>query len=446
MSDHARYVHEAHAEALPVKLFNVLASVSYILALAYIYDVEMLYHWRYLGFDGSVNINKLGFALTAGAGMGLLLPARKDTRALLLYVMHYAFFIPSLIITAFSDAQASYAVTWVLSYALIILVSKASFPPLIFKYTQAQNIALFCIFMTTVAIVSIAWFGGLRNFNLNLESVYDFREATALDMPAVFSYVYSSVANVFIPVALVLGVIYRDRTVVVMTVIAAIVLFGMSHHKSVFFTPFIVLGLYFVFRSRNWWALIGAGFLGAVALCLFDILWIQYLEQSTNSSIINSYIARRTLLTPPLLDRNFVEFFEYSDKYYWSSSRFGLGLVPQVYDVSAPFLIGREVFGDPLLAANTGIVGSGYSNAGRVGVAIYSVVTGLLIALLNSYGRVLGHSFTAAISVLIIAIIVTTTDLTTAVFTHGLVILIAVLAFGPRGIPSVTRPLALARA
>ena len=163
----------------------------------------------------------------------------------------------------------------------------------------------------------------------------------------------------------------------------------------------------------------------------FDVFLHIYIRQYRELSEFASYFVRRTLLVPPMLDSAHVEFFSVFEKFYWSTSRFGLGLVKPPYDVPAPFVIGREFFNDPTMAANTGIIGSGYANGGAIGVLLYSIVTAAIIGFLNSLGRRLGHPFVAAASFPTILIIVTTADLTTVILTHGLLLLLVFLSLLP---------------
>ncbi len=110
-------------------------------------------------------------------------------------------------------------------------------------------------------------------------------------------------------------------------------------------------------------------------------------------------------------------------------------MVDNPHGVTAPFLIGEEYFGDTDTSANAGMIGSGYANAGLIGVAVYAALIGLLISVLNAYGRRIGHAFVTAASLSTIFNVVTSTDLVTAILTHGLLLLLLLLALFP---PAVT--------
>jgi hypothetical protein len=84
------------------------------------------------------------------------------------------------------------------------------------------------------------------------------------------------------------------------------------------------------------------------------------------------------------------------------------------------------------MSANTGVVGNGYANAGLFGVFAYSSIVGIFVSILNSFGRRIGHTFVTAASVYMIFLLMTTTDLITAILSHGLLLLIFMLSIiGP---------------
>ncbi|MDQ7780787.1 MAG: hypothetical protein RDV41_13915, partial [Planctomycetota bacterium] len=146
------------------------------------------------------------------------------------------------------------------------------------------------------------------------------------------------------------------------------------------------------------------------------------------------------LFVPAMLDTLYIDYFSLHEKYYWSSSRLGSWAGENPHGVAAPFLIGSEYFSDNDMSANAGVIGGGYANAGLLGVAIYSIISGLLVAMLNAFGRRAGHALVTAVSLATVFNILTTTDLVTAFLTHGLLLLVLVLALFPD--PVGRRPMA----
>ena len=311
-------------------------------------------------------------------------------------------------------------------------ISKLRIPLILFPPIKRKSLFALIIGLVIFAVVLQAAFGGLRYFSLDLEAVYKFRRTAAAEMPGIFGYIFSNVSNVLIPLASLFAARFKSWPLVIVSVGSAILLFGMTHHKSVFFTPFFVLGLYiFLGRLRKPSAL-GILFCALVAISVIEILYGKVFSKLPGPGLYTSYFIRRILLVPPMLDNEFISFFSNEAKYFWSTSKIGLGIASNPWGTAAPLLIGREVFGNSDMSANTGIIGSGYSNAGIFGVAIYAVLSGMLIGTLNKFGHRLGHAFVASASLITVVNITTTTDLTTALLSHGLLLLLCSLACMPR--------------
>ena len=415
-------------------LFNILCTIAYASMILWIYENEILRWWNYSGFDGGVSSVKLIICLFVSAILAMLLPTGKTCRAILLNVLHYIFFVPSVVILTTNRVVMEYPISILVAYVLIYIFSALRVHAVVVAEFRPRQMLSFLLGMVTLAILLQVAFGGMSHFNLNLERVYEFRRVAAAELPAIFGYLYSNVTNVLIPFSLVLAVVYRSNFLIIFIVLASVVLFGMTHHKSVFFTPFIVLIFFMVFRRIDNASQIGWIFLAIPAIALIELSFINQVAQINMPGFFSSYTIRRSLLVPPMLDKTFLEFFTENPKYYWSTSRLSFGLIQSQSDVSAPFLIGREVFGDSDLSANTGLVGSGFSNGGVLGVALYAAITGMLISILDGQGRRLGHSFVASVSMILISYICTSTDLTTALLTHGLFMLLIVLSIAPKSI------------
>jgi hypothetical protein len=223
----------------------------------------------------------------------------------------------------------------------------------------------------------------------------------------------------------------------------------MDHHKTTLFVPFILVMLYIFFVYSKQTSAIGIIFILITLFCISEFVYMRYIIDSDGIAYVNSYIIRRVIFTPAMLDSIFVNFFSSNEKYYWATSRFGSWAMESPYPVTAPYLIGEKYFSDPSMGANTGMIGSGFSNAGLYGVFLYSMVVGMLISSLNVYGKRIGHATVAAVSLVSVFYVVTTTDLTTAILSHGLLLLLVMLSLfsGPaeRGADNGAQTLALPR-
>jgi hypothetical protein len=407
-------------------------SMLYAAALSWLLIYEVAPYWGYMGYAGDFSPGGLVLALFASAILGLSIPVGFNARSMIVASLNYIFFIPTIVYMAFSDASAMYYFCMFTAYVGIYFLSRLNIAPLVIVPVNRRNILWLSFLLITLAIAVQAALGGLRHFNLNIERVYEFRSVAADEVPSVFGYIYSSIASVLIPITAALALMMRRYVLAMLAVALAVILFGMTHHKSVLFGPFAVVLLYIFFSKARSPYLLAAAFLMIPALAIAETLFIRGTQGADGIPYFTSLIVRRVLFTPAMLDTFFVEFFSENTPYYWSASRFGSWASENPYGVSAPFLIGIEYFSDPGTSANTGVIGSGFSNAGYLGVLFYSIAIGILIAVVNAYGKRIGHAVVAAGSFITVYYVVTTTDLLTAILTHGLLLLLVVLGLFSR--------------
>jgi len=135
----------------------------------------------------------------------------------------------------------------------------------------------------------------------------------------------------------------------------------------------------------------------------------------------------RAIITPSWLNWGYYDFFTVNPHHYWAHSKISLGLVESNYDIRIDHLIGREFLGDEAIGANTGWIGSGMGQAGYFGVALYSVLFGLLLSLVDAYAKKLGRSLVLAIFFIPVVVIATSVDLTTVLLTNGLLLTLLIV-------------------
>lgn len=411
--------------------FHFVASVLFAAILTWIYEVEIATFWQYMRFFGFFDLSVAAIVSIGVLVLTSMLPAGRSARSYLLTLLHYFFFIPSLVYFAFNTESGEYIIALSLTALIVYVGSGFSLksPPHIpinnkFLLFILTGLMIFCVFLQGA-------FGGINSFNLDLESVYEYRAETMAKMPALFGYLYSNVANVIIPGSIVLALYFRRFEVALVGVVAGIILFAMAHHKSIIFTTFAVFFVYWALARYKNTIIIAIAAISILVVCMTEVLYLTSLGPGREAGIITSYIARRALLVPPMLDVGSIEIFSDAPKYFWSTSKLGLGLADNPYDVPAPYLLGMQLFQDPTMSANPGLIGSGYSNAGLIGVILYATIISASIAYFDAIAKKIGAEVIAALCFPTIMIIFTSTDLTTAILTHGffmLLLLITVLS------------------
>lgn len=420
--------------------YNFVATAIYTSILTWIYSIEISVFWRYMRFEGEFDANVMIKILAGAIIITIMLPSGRDARTYILTCLHYFFFIPSLIYISFNDVGADYYLSFTICTLIVYLGSAISVRAI--KVSRLRRSLLFfgLLVLVFTAVALQAAFGGLNSFNLDLESVYKFRSHTASSMPAIFGYLYSNVSNVLIPGLIILAVYYRLWSFAFIGITAGVLLFAMAHHKSILFTTVLIFVLFSLLNRYKSPRVLAIFPLAIVATCGLELIWLKYIQQWQIPGIVTSYLVRRALLVPPMLDAASIELFYDAPKYFWSTSRLGFGIAENPYHVAAPFLIGTELFADPTMSANAGLIGSGYSQAGLAGTTAYSILMAMIVSFINTVGKRAGMELIAALSFPTIQIIFTSTDFTTALLTHGLLVLLILISVLPKSTPLTAVP------
>jgi hypothetical protein len=401
--------------------------------LAAIYAFEISEKWAYLGFLPLRSISSVLLVLFIACVYALFLSKDKNFRNLSNLLTHYIFFIPGLILSSTYNSSILYLLIIILSYTLILIFSK--FPSRAFRALRLSNANFVSIIMilSGISVAILVALGALSRFNINILKVYDFRADTMEEIPNIFVYLFFSVAKAVLPLALIIAIYFRSASLVIVSAFLIILMFGMLHQKTILFLPFVAAALYLLSSSDRVIKYITYGFIFVVGISSIELIILKLLG-GDNIALYTSFVVRRIFFLPPLVDNIYINYFFDAPKILWSSSRLGLGIIDNPYDLPAPFLIGLDIFGAEGMSANTGIIGSGYSHAGITGVVIYSVLFGLLVSLINEFGKKIGHEIVFASSISIVISILISTDFTTAILTHGLLILIILFVIFPHAI------------
>lgn len=399
----------------------------YFALLLYVYTTYIVDIYGYTGFKDSLNINKAIFSPFAITMAFALLRNNGLPSYFFLNIIIALTVTPSLVIFSGSNLPYSYiAVTW---FAFAILAMVARFFRLRrirAKHTNATIMLRLLAGLSLLFIASICAFGGIRFINFNLSLVYDFRQDAADNLPVIFGYLMPTFSKAIVPLGIVLSFLYRQWVLVLVFIFCGVMIFALSSHKAPLFIPVVVIIIYWFSRQPKVSNLTMMGLIAVVVIGGLDF----YLLQSGIGGFVGwfgSLGVRRSLLVPSLLNWAYYDFFSVNPYTYWADSKFSLGLVVSPYDLKIPYLIGRAFYGDANTSANTGWIGSGMANAGYFGIALYSVLFGLLLSMLDAYAKKLGYSMVSAVFLISVITATTSTDFTTMLLTHGLLVLLLIM-------------------
>jgi len=253
------------------------------------------------------------------------------------------------------------------------------------------------------------------NISLNtflLEDVYETRALSKELRNPYLAYVYSWLARIFIPVALVFSILYRSKWKLVISILLLAYLFLVSAHKSILFGSIVIIVFYYIPKK---YILLSIS-LGVITLLLFG----EFLGYFYDNNFVSSLISRRVFFVPALLDTYYFEFFN-SKPLYWSGS-FLRSFFDYPYNLQTANLIGSEYFGRADMSANNGIISDGYANFGWIGIIINILLISFIFSFFNSLK--INHKFYGIFIAFFFSIV--SSYLPTVLLTHGGILLMMV--------------------
>ena len=129
------------------KLSAMAITLVFTGALYWVYEVELSSRWAYAGFEGHHTVQGLIVALSMSAALSLLIPGVKNCRSLILTLVHFAFYVPSIIFIAFNGSSYFHY------FSLAILVISISlFSSFRYKFLLIPRLASVDLLWTMVGL------------------------------------------------------------------------------------------------------------------------------------------------------------------------------------------------------------------------------------------------------------------------------------------------------
>lgn len=400
---------------------------AYFALLLAIYLTTLSSGYSYQGFVNHFRAENLVIAVACLFLVFFYTRARQTPADLFVSLTALFVTIPSLVLYVGAGLPVFFPAIILFGTSLIAAGSRVlRFPAFrtgIFSLGQLRQVLFVISILMALAVFSL---GGRENLNINLAAVYEIREDAALSLPGIFAYLNSATTKVILPFALAIALHQRRWLVCIVLTGISILFFAMTAHKSPLFYPIAVAIIYFLFKKGDTCVNIQKFATFALLVC-----WIDGALFLTNSEGYFGWLfslgVRRALMIPALVNWDFIQFFQHGDFIYWAESKLTLGLIQSPFDDRVVRIIGEEFFRNAEMSANTGWIGSGYSNGGLLGVAIYSVLIGAFFALIDAYAVRSDPSLLTATFFLLVFTMLSSSDLLTMLLTHGLLMSIIIL-------------------
>ena len=151
------------------------------------------------------------------------------------------------------------------------------------------------------------------------------------------------------------------------------------------------------------------------------------LSDLLGTTLYQDIFSRRLFFTPARLDFLYYDFFVSREPLLFSNS-FMSGFINYPFDKAYPYIIGDfSKMGGPDTAANNGFLATGYMHLGWLGVVLYPTIVAILVVLVDWLAAEKSKAVVAAVCFYPFAALFTSSDLPTAILTHGIGLLLLIL-------------------
>ena len=356
-----------------------ISLVAFKFTLEYSYYFILSNVFSSVGYILDINITRYLFSWLLYILSFLLLKPRFN------YVKDYFF------LTAVLGVIAPLLVLWGLDY------NRADFPVLInflaifliyfsyifffnnrgFKLPLVKNGKSISIISSVILIIFLLiWYpiSGAR-YNISFANVYDYRGANAeLSAFGFFAYLTTWIYKVFAVFLLAYSLLKKRYFFSIFLFITFILFYMANTHKSVFFTPFLVLSFWYYFNRYNNLYVVPFGF---SILILSSIISYYFLDDIWMTALFPN----RVFEIPAHLTFKYFEFFQNNNFLLFSNS-FLKNFIEYPYNRDLANLI-SNYNGDPDSAANNGFISSAYAQGGVTVVFSYSIIIGFILSVID---------------------------------------------------------------
>lgn len=403
-----------------IELLLLLFLFRFSLDLAYVYVVSPVY--AYSGFTIAIDAVAVMESYILTLIIGLMIPSQISKPShFFIWMLAVGTLVPSLTYYAIHSGSRIFMYMLVISFICVAVMSKLPIVK-IGTLKEGRSIGI-CLLFVAVAIVAASMIakGGLTHFNLDLSKVYDHRrEVGALIGTGIWGYVNTWVFKVINP-ALIGWAFWQKRTkLVIAFTCLQILFFGISSHKSVLLYPVLIFALYLFVKRQKALHLMTLGLIAVIFISSAFSILAEY-------NWFSSLFIRRVFLVPARLNFVYHELFSKIGHVFMSNSVLSW-LFDYPFHVGPTLLVSEYLYGHHNTWANNGFLATGYMHFGYVGVIVFSLIVGLLLWLVN----VLVHKRVPLwLGISIVAVpffsLFTSSDLTTALLTHGILVGMLVL-------------------
>ena len=402
------------------KIVTIL-QLTFFFSLLYIYSSYIVVLYGYRGFDNNFSIYNVFYSVIL-IMISVIMTGKPDTVSFFFLNFIITFIIvPSLVIFSGSSLPLNFILITISSFIIIAATVYLIRIPQIEITTISNRKLLIFLSLASFIYIGVLIMLSYKYLNFSILKVYLFRREAAASIPGIFGYLSPVFGKIIVPFAIIIAVLNRRWGLMTLLAGCSVLIFALTSHKAPLFYPLVILFLMWISKFKKflyYWLFC----IIAVILTSFADFYLLMDVGNESFGLLGSLFARRVFIVPSFLNYLYFDFFSGHEYYYWSGSKITFNLFSRPYDLNIPFRIGEFYFGNPDTSANTGWIGSGIAQAGLIGCYVYSILIGLVISFLNSCSKKIGVPLVITFSLIPIWPIITSTDLLSAMLTHGLLL------------------------
>ncbi len=398
--------------------FAIAALLSvYFLVLSVLYEKYISPIFGYRGFSIDRDVHKLGVAIITIISVSLFVPVNRKPSSMIMYFYVILLLVPQLTFTYNSGGHIE--VVFLAVVAFFVMYGFARVPvyvPNVKNIKFAVYEKVIYAFVFTVLVYAVYTLG-YDHFSFSISDVYVRR---ALLEERYDKFLSSTIGLSFIFIVFLSIVnVSRNSLQVIIPICLGVIFFGLTGHKKFAILPIACVAIYKLVALESKFGFYAIT-LAFIALGTYYIVrTMEYFNVLENyEALFFMMFFARVLSIPAQLNDFYYDFFSKNGFLLWSYSKIGLGMFQYDFDWTPAQLVGRHMFTTG--NANTGLVGSGYMNAGTAGVVIYAAIAGLTLAFVDKIAKMRGNRALCTMLVLpSFVIIFTTSDLPNVYFSQG---------------------------
>ncbi|MAY13933.1 MAG: hypothetical protein CMI06_01200 [Oceanospirillaceae bacterium] len=290
-----------------------------------------------------------------------------------------ALICPLLVLYGLDSARSFYPVFISMFSVLVIFLSYRFFmrQSLFSQVPRVKYGKSIAIFISSFFVAYLfAWYplSGV-SYNLSFSDVYEYRRQNhALSDFGLLAYLNFWVLKVFSVFVLAYSLLRKRYALSLLMVLVFVSYYAANTHKSVLFTPFLVIGIWFYFSKYSKIYFFPMAMFFIILLSIFTFFYLDDVW-------LSALFPNRVFLIPAHLTFSYFDFFSSNDYLFFSNS-FLSSYFEYPYDKPLSYLIG-DYAGNPGAAANNGYISSGFAQGGVFICLIYSVLIGMLLSVID---------------------------------------------------------------